>query len=487
LGKQGAARAYPGAISHTAPLFANIVHYTTVIEENIMKTLAFIAALGLLATAGEAKSPFGGLKPPGYVGGKGTTTPQYIEDIEKASPALQKLYRDDKQLLGDQYALYTETVNIHDFLQTSADRLAMLETLDSDLQKLDTALTAANDAATAAALIPAAREKANKVKDTLTPIKTKVTAARKRMDAIVARTTPLRQKLDTAADKMNTVSQAIYTVNEDVVANLPIPVAIAAGCVKKIPADKQACAQANLDDVATKLDVVVNEYDRVVRLLLVDPSGWMPSMKFMDPFSAELNGIEKIREDLEALLDSLRSITGALNGLAAVMDKEFSFSFPYPNPTWKNPVRVSHYSVSVSFKVIIQGADAIEREIENILSDFLWKILKELGVGKFVKGLQEDAERAVNSAMNKVHFDIKLDMPSFDPLDGFEKDLAALELAINGFKFPAIDASLPGFGFPGVATGIDFREIGLKVKFFSPTGLYSDDINVCNGVAYGCK
>jgi hypothetical protein len=445
---------------------------------------ALLAAMTLQAGDAAARFKFPNT---GRVGGPGTTTPQYIMDLESASASLRRLDQDSRQLYDDQDKLIIRVQDMQEFLSTSADRLGMLSTLDADLKKLEKAVNSAYTAAEAAAAIPQAREKANKVKESLAPVKANVTAARQRVDKIVAKTEPIRKKLDSAADKAGKVRAALYVINEGAIANMRFPISIAAGCVKKTPADKRDCASRNVDDTADKVDTVVREYDRVVRLLLTKPDPWLPSLQFFNPFSTELDSIDALRKDLEALIARLENLTSGLNGIADVINQSFSFSFPYPDPKWDNPLHTSNYKVSIGFGVIIRGADAIESEIEHVLSSFLWDILKGLGVGKFVKQLQNDAERAVNYAMDKVNFGVNVDLPNMDVLAPFEAGLDKLEADIDALQFPTIDTKLPSYGFPDVDPSVNFKSIDLSVNFFNPGGLEWNNPDVCRGASYGCK
>lgn len=42
---------------------------------------------------------------------------------------------------------------------------------------------------------------------------------------------------------------------------------------------------------------------------------------------------------------------------------------------------------------------------------------------------------------------------------------------MNGLKFPAIDAQLPGYGFPDVGRGTGFGSIDASFRFFNPGAL----------------
>ncbi len=411
----------------------------------------------------------------------------YIEELKTASDAVRKLNDDGQTLYRDQAQLISRVETIRDFLDTSANRLGLLETIDSDLKQTEKALKALDKAAAAAEAIPQARAKAKNLRASLGATLKKITSARERMDSVVAKTKPAREKLETAASRAEKLRLALWGVNEGVVAKMPIALGAAAYCVRQTPDDKRPCAQRKVDDKCSAVNPVVGEYDRVVKALIYTPEPWLPSMSFFNPFSAELDELEKLREEVAALRSRVEKLEHELHGLLSLLNKKFGFSFPYPNPTWTNPARISHYHVSVSFSKIVDGANAIEREIEHILSGFLWKVLKRLGVGKYINDLKAQAEHEANRMMKAVHFDIDLGLPDFGPLDPFEKAIVNLPGAIDLLNFPSLDLSLPGFGLPGVNPGLSFGDLEPSLKFFSPNGLLPNMPKPCDGLNYGCK
>ncbi len=363
----------------------------------------------------------------------------------------------------------------------------MLSVLRSDLVKLEAALNTLNTAADAAEAIPQARGKVKKTKETLSATLANVTAARQRLDAIVNVTDPIQKNLAKAARAANGVEAGLYAVNDGAIAQMKFPISIAAGCYKKLPADKKDCAGKNIDKTADDVDPAVLEYDRVVRLLPASPEPWLPSMNFFDPFGAELNAIDSLRAEVESLTGRVNALARQFKGVAAVLEREFSFSFPYPDPTVTDPLRFSNKEVSLSFKEIIDKANSIEDKIESKLGGFLWGVLNDLGVGKFVNKLKNEAENAANSLTAMVDLNIDLKLPDMNALAPLEASLGRLSADVNGLKFPSIDTQLPGYGFPDVGRGISFGSIDASFRFFNPGGLKVDTPNVCDGATYGCN
>ena len=449
----------------------------TQLQENKMKKRFLLAALAIIFSAGvcDAKSPFSRIKPePAKPTIGGDVNKKEHDKLMESFTPLGSLADDSRALYSDQNALIHRVKDIQTFLSVSANALGVLTTVDTDLQKLEVSAKALYGTAEAASAIPQAREKAQKVKTTLGATLKNITAARQRMDAIVAKPEPVRVKMAAAAERARQLELGLTGLNS-VVDLIPSATVNIEACLKRLPEDKQACAKGNVEDTAIKVDSAVREYDRVVKVLIYTPDGWLPSMNFFDPFSADMRAIEKLREDIEALYARVEKLSGELAGLNAVLDRNFSFGFPYPNPTWTNPARMSTYDVSIGFRTIIQGANTIQDRIQEVLSSFLWGILKGLGVGGYVNYLIDQANNAVNALMSMVGFDAALDLPDMSPLDAFGDIEVKLMADLDGLKFPAVGADLPGFGFPGVGTGFNF-------------GILSGSFpSACSAAAYNCN
>ncbi len=438
-----------------------------------------LLALSLPAAAGPAPR----LPVTPVIGGPGTTTPPQAYE----SPSLKKLDSDSRSLYKDQEQLVSRVNTAKTALSDTDKGLGALETLQSDLAKLESALRAADKAAETAEVIPQAHDKAKKIRDTISPALAKVSSARKRLDAIVARTKPLRPKLQKASKAAGDLAAGLGLLNSEVVANIPGATAAAEACLLKAPDAKKPCITSSLDSKANGIDGLVTEYDRVVKALIATPEPWLPSTAFLDPVQAQLKAISALCSNIEALTGRLDTLTSQLKELNKVLDKDFSFSFPYPNPSWKKPWRISHKKVSIGFRTIIKGANAIENAIEKYLSKALWKVLKGLGVGKFVHELQDKANDAVNSAMKAVKFDVDVNLPSLQPLYDFEASLNGLARGVDGLKFPAVGNKMPNFGLPGVKAGLDLRGIQGSLSFFAPNGFNLRAPNLCTGATYGCN
>lgn len=379
-------------------------------------------------------------------------------------------------LYKDQAALIARVDKVETTLQTASDRLGVLSTLEADLKALEVAVNSSYAAAEAAETIPQAREKAGRIKKSLGTLKVSVTNARQRLSAITAKTEPIRKKLAAVATAARELKTGLTGINEGIVAQMPAAGDYTAGC---LPAVTLNCALQKISGTTGQTLSLVKAYDKQVERLLATPEGLLPELNIFDPFSANLSAIDDLRKEIAKLSKSLEPLTRALAGVNNVLNMSFGFSFPYPDPTPTDPLRTSNYSVNVSFRTIVKGVGAIEDEIEDKLSSFLWGVLKGLGVDSYVKSLQNQANAAVDKALEAVNLNLKLDLPDLGALDAFENAEKLLSTKLDGITFPAIDAKLTSFGLPGIPDSLDLTRLAAALKFYNP-GTCSAFDKTCN-------
>ena len=147
--------------------------------------------------------------------------------------------------------------------------------------------------------------------------------------------------------------------------------------------------------------------------------------------------IHKLEQEVDAVERKLHALVNPLHELSALFKKEFSAEFPYPSPTWKNPLRVEHYNFSIGFKVILEGEHAVEKEIERKLSKDMYKAAKIFGMDKLVKGLVHEATKELNAIKGKLSLNIKMEIPGIDAINA---DLNAFERGLANIRIPNINA-----------------------------------------------
>lgn len=410
----------------------------------------------------------------------GLSIPNWLSPEKFENPKLYKVAIDSVTLYDDQAEVTKRVHTIEHILDLSAKGLKALSTINSTLKQLESKAETLHTIAATATAIPQARPEALKVKDAIETTQANITAARTRLDPIVEKTDPIKEKLELAAKAALALELSMSGLNNGVVNNIPYLARKVDQCVAALPASQKECVSSNVDQSAGKVDNVINDYDKVMQDLLYEPEIWLPSIDFLDPINAELDKIKALEKEIVALYNTVKNLTSQLSTLNTVLSKSFSFSFPYPNPSWKKPWRVSHYKVTIGFKTIIEGANAIEKKIEHYLSGTLWKVLKKLGVSKYVNKLIDQANSAVKTLLDNVNFNVDLHLPNImSPLDAIEEMEAELLAHLELLNFPSVDKELPGFGFPGINTSLDYH---ILYGHF-PDGLGIDN---CAAVTIGC-
>lgn len=417
------------------------------------------------------------IRPPG-----GGTLPGTPNPIGPGYRALEGLQSNGGQLYRDQSELIVRLDHAAVVLRTTAKGLAVISGVETSLGKIDRGLTTIDTLARTASAIPQAKDTAAKILHNLEPIKANVKAAHDRLLRIKLKTEPLRQKLQATATGADALKMGLTGINEGVIAPMSRLLPDMRTCLLfTYPAERYMCADGNMVSVSGQVGPVVVEYDRVVKHLLVSPS--LPNFgSLLDPLQASLRDIEHLCRDLEALAAQLETLASKLRGLTDVLDRSFSFSFPYPDPTLTNPFHVSHWEVSIGFKTIIQGYESIERAIRSKLSDVLWEVLKGLGVAGFIHDLQNQATNALNFALDQVVRHMVLSMPSLSPLADIENAMAQALAALDTVHLPSVDTNLPNFGLPDVAANMDFKSI-IGFKDFYQVNWAARQ---CAPVAAGC-
>lgn len=449
-----------------------------------MKYNNVIAALLLFCAAGaQAKDDFGVPE----TGNKIERRARPGEDTTEYKRSLMLLEYSAKTLCKDQDKLINRVDNIQTTLRTASYALGVLSVLEKDLRALEVSVETLYTAALAAEAIPQSREKAKPIRESLATARTNVKKARASMTAITLKTEPVRLKLVSAADKAGKVETALTAVNTVPCGTTGV-LRLIEKCAGAMPADKQACAYRSLGAYASMTEKAFNDYDALVRPLITDPADWLPALDFVNPFTADMQALDQLRRDIEALTSRLDVLAGQLSTFTNVLNREFGFSFPYPNPKWDDPFRTSNCDVKVSARVIIQGADAIQRAIEDYIGGFLWGVLKGIGVDKYVRQLQDAANGAINEAMKLVHFDMDVSLPSLDLLDTFEADELVLENALDALKIPEPDLKAPGLGLPGFPVDLTPAKLDEYLRYLTPYGLHAAEVsNFCASVGDRCK
>lgn len=302
--------------------------------------------------------------------------------------------------------------------------LAGLNTLDKvakGLVLLDNALTDMNDLLEIAKAIPETKEDATKLSEDLAKIHPPVTNANTKVNKLNTKLTPMREKLTKLDKGLKAFIEKAKLFKTRLTAYSQF-LSNAQQCLSSLPdGDKRNKLQSDIDNLADASDKRVVQATEALQKIITTINDIERAIK--SKLVAAFDKLNDLEEKVEDLLSKINVIKNPLHDLHALYLKNFGFSFPYPSPTWKNPLRMKHCHVDIGFKTIIQGYNAIEKEIENILSGFLFKALKEFGLEKVIKGLIDDATSELNSITKRLNMNFKVEIPGLSDIDSPLQDL----------------------------------------------------------------
>gem|GEM_PF-1784453 len=399
------------------------------------------------------------------------------------SPNLARLDADATQLNKDMMALHTRLQDIHKILWTTKKLLAVPGILASDLKKLETELKLLDSLLNTAQAVPQFRADAKKAKQQIDVALKEVSAARAKAEEVEHAVEPYKpriEKADTQIQKIDTDAERFRKIFAE---PMPTYTSVAQTCVSNAVQDRMVCMQHAADSKADTLDAGVRDLDKVVKLALTNA----PDIGALKKLDADFETLEAISDKVEALVKRIQESTEALRDLHSLLGKKFGASFPYPDPTWKNPVRISHYEVKVSMQTILNGGKAIEDAIEHALSKTLWKAAKVFGVGKLVDSIKRQGEKELAAIEKRLHLNQSLRIPELAKIEGV---FGNINTAIVHFPFdfainmPDFSPDAPSLHFGGQI--IDLSAIKKRMSELAPNGLSGVPTKLCAGVSYGC-
>lgn len=340
--------------------------------------------------------------------------------------AVQKLDSDINTLSGTVSQMLSTCQNLHEKLQYADKLLSIPSKISSDLKKLQQALSTVKGLLTAASLVPELKTAAKTMTDGINAINAPIADAVKSLDELSKTLKPIQdgvEKTDAADQKLiKGLTEFKSGLNRYKTA-----VDNAQKCISSLPdGDNKKAMQSDLDTLANASDkrvaqintAIANAKNAYESLKEIIASELDPALELMKPIE---QAIEQLDGKLVHLMDPLRE-------LGKLMDKYFSVSFPYPDPTWSKPWRISHYELRISMKKIVNGAGAIEKEIEHLLSSALYKAAKIFGLSKLIHELINDASKELNVIKGKLHLDFKIEIPGLDKIkDAVHKAEAAAD------------------------------------------------------------
>ena len=324
---------------------------------------------------------------------------------------------EDTASLSATLDLYIKTAQRADSILLSVKGLLEIpQKLSADLEQLINSIKMVRTLLTTASVVPQIRRKANAMVKSIDDLEKQIIDAKKKIDEFDKKVAPLREKIDKIEKRLKEAIGAVIIFKKRL-QEFGAALQGADKCISSWPeGDIKKGLQADLDKTADASDKWIKRLDASLQAVIKKLTAIEGLLeKKIEPLLAPIDEIENQVADV---MKKLRGIVKPLQTVINKLNQGFSFSLRYPSPTRKNPFRTSIYKVTISMRIIIQGANAIEREIERILSKTLWKILKTLGVSKFVKQLQNQANKALSSVLSALHLDFNVQIPGLSKLSG---------------------------------------------------------------------
>ena len=341
-----------------------------------------------------------------------------------------------QKLQNDAFAL-EKTVNTYLSVARSLDSdlklvisgLNMVDKVAGDIADFDKALGEVQSLLGVAKLIPPIESEATALYDAIGATKPSVDEISRTVNNINDELKPAREAIEAFESKLSQAISEIEKLEADLDSYVQHLVN-AQTCVNDLPAGTvRDGMQRVLDDLAGPSDVTVVDANTVLTDILVD-LGTIRSI-IDGELKAVFDGIGKIEADLEITLHDVDILIYPLKELGVLWNKKFSITFPYPNPDWKNPLRIGHYSLKIGFSVIIKGIHEIEKEIKRLLKKALYEAAKVFGLEKLAKQLIRDAEAELNKIRGGMKLKIDIKVPGLDKL---ESEMRAIQAAYERMK-----------------------------------------------------
>lgn len=417
------------------------------------------------------------------LGAQGMAMAQTAGNASK-SPSLARLDADSAQLNADMTALHARLQDVHKTLWLTKNLLAVPGHVASDLRKLEAELKMLDGLLNTAQAVPQIRENAKRAKQEVDVALKEVTAAKLKSEQAEHRVEPFKTRINAADERIVKLDANAERFRMAVPYPMSSYTGVAQTCVNNAAAARKQCMQGIVDGKGGNLDKGIQQMDKVVKLALTN----MPDLTNLKQLDDDFEVLESIRKKIEGVIKVTESMMGPLKELDSLLGRHFKASFPYPDPTWKNPVRISHYDVKVSMRTILNGGKAIEDEIERMLSKSLWKAAKIFGVGKLVDSIKHEAEHELKKITGKLHLNPNLRIPELDRLNNvfgiIDADIAKFP-ADFGMKLPDISIDAPSLNYGGQI--IDLNAIKRLTGDLAPHGISGAPASLCAGVSYGCQ
>ncbi|MBE0491356.1 MAG: hypothetical protein IBX44_03780 [Sulfurospirillum sp.] len=368
----------------------------------------------------------------------------FLEAVHKLFDQEKVFQVESKRLMKNTQEIDHALINFETLLNAEHKTTQALITLDTALGTIEKVLVIAE-------LVPQTKEEAQILKKNIAIVHKPVATAAKKMSQIDAKIVPLQK----ATHKTEKVTSALVKV-ETGFREMSLRYFDAVGLVAQCEHDDTILGIVNHSYVVyvgidKEVNHINNTYDNIKHI----------PQKSLHALSVEFEKLAKLEAPLLNLHKKLVPLYHALNDLEHVLNQHIGVKPAYPcgvktchhevsypcgvkkckklgasypcgvkTCTKKAPypcgVKTCHVEISVSVADAIKGADMIEHKIESSVSSFVYKALKEVGLGSIVKDLEHQAQNLLKPVLKKLNLSIDTSLPSLD----INLNLAMIEAGI---------------------------------------------------------
>ncbi len=343
---------------------------------------------------------------------------------------------ESKRLMDNTHQVDKALIDFEHILMVPHRTAQALKSLDSALETIKIVLMAAEQ-------VPEVRMDAEKLKHDLEIIHKPVSEASKTMQKVDAKVVPLlnvTHKAEVVAGKLVTIEDKFRHVGIDFINGV--------GLVSQCEHD------GVIIDIMNHSRIVYTDIDKEMRRIndTYDNVKKIPERSTQE-IAKEIEKIRVLEEPLVRLIHQLDPLLGVLNDLRHVLDKRIGVKPGYPcgadichkeqsypcgtktctkhvfgkkihypcgvktckeKVPYPCGVKTCHVDITMSVSDALKGADAIEHQIEAMLSATAYKALKEIGLGSIIKDLEHQANGLVRPILSKLHLNIDTRLPRLD-------------------------------------------------------------------------
>jgi ABC-type transporter Mla subunit MlaD len=277
-----------------------------------------------------------------------SSTNTFVETLKQTPPLSAALQQNLQRLKDDD----DEIIKVLTYTKTVSD----------DLDKLDDALTTANQILTFVSVIPEVGEAAAALKESIAVLSQEVSPARKAADQLEAKVKPLRDALGKLSSGLDDAIQATAKINSTSQAFLDKFTAVV-NCINSLPdGDYKTKGLQYLDQFSSALQPVVATLNTALST----------ANDVIGGFYSELTKIKAALNPLGAIADAVQQVLSVLDPLMGPLqeleDKLNTIEIPVPIPY---PHMVSLHDVFQFFSAFADIIESAMAPIQDLLNDLL--------------------------------------------------------------------------------------------------------------------